>query len=148
MIVTLDGEYIDLTLGQFDGYEDRIVAEPVESSGQSAGFILKVRDQGGTLTTRERAFDCIPDQAYNLYAWLKEVADALLAASGQGRAPDSMPLLVSTEILPQYRAGAVAGPSDKATHVTEQKNRQTMMHAGIIIECYWPCEVSLRETDT
>lgn len=65
----------------------------------------------------------------------------------QGRAPDSMPQLVYTEILPQYRAGAVAGPSDAATHVTEQKNRRPMTHVGIITECYRPREVRLRETD-
>lgn len=148
VFVALDGDYIDLTLDQFDGYDDRIVVEPVESGGQIAAFIQKVRDQGGTLTTRERTFDGIPDLACNLYAWLKEVADDLLAASGQGRAPDSMPLLVSTEILPQYRDGTVAGPSDKAIHVTEKKNRQPMTHVGVIKECYRPREVRLRETDT
>ncbi|MNE75633.1 hypothetical protein D3C80_1718100 [compost metagenome] len=58
-------------------------------------------------------FDGIPDQAWNLYAWLKEVADSLLPASGQDRKPGGMSQLVSTEILPQYRDGAVAGPSDK-----------------------------------
>ena len=148
VIVALDGEYIDLTLDQFDGYHDRIVVEPVESGGQIAGFIQKVRAHGGTLSTRKRTFDGIPDQAYNLYAWLKEVADDLLAASGQGRAPGSMPLLVSTEVLPQYRAGAVAGPSDTAAHVTEQKKRRPMTHVGTITECYQPREVRLRETDT
>ncbi len=148
VIVALDGEYIDLTLDQFDGYDDRIVAEPIEYGGQIAAFIQNVRAHGGTLSTRELTFDGIPDQAWNLYAWLKEVADDLLAASGQGRAPDSMPLLVSTEIPPQYRAGAVAGPSDKATHVTEQKKRRPMTHVGIITECYRPREVRLRETDT
>lgn len=148
VIVALDGEYIDLTLDQFDGYDDRIVAEPIEYGGQIAAFIQNVRAHGGTLSTRELTFDGIPDQAWKLYAWLKEVADDLLAASGQGRAPDSMPLLVSTEVLPQYRAGAVAGPSDKVTHVTEQKKRRPMTHVGIITECYRPREVRLRETDT
>lgn len=85
VIVALDGEYIDLTLDQFDGYDDRIVAEPVESGGQIAAFIQKVRAHGGTLSTRELTFDGIPDQAWKLYAWLKEVADDLLAASGQDR---------------------------------------------------------------
>ncbi|MEP8981166.1 hypothetical protein ABKW25_20880 (plasmid) [Enterobacter hormaechei] len=148
VIVALDGEYIDLTLDQFDGYDDRIVAEPIEYGGQIAGFIQKVRAHGGTLSTRERTFDGIPDQAWNLYAWLKEVADDLLAASGQGRAPDSMPLLVSTEISPQYRAGTVAGASDTATQVTGQKKRRPMTHVGIITECYRPRQVRLRETDT
>jgi hypothetical protein len=59
-----------------------------------------------------------------------------------------MPLLVSTEILPQYRDGTVGGASDTATHVTGQKNRQPMTHVGIITECYRPREVRLRETDT
>ncbi|MGX9334358.1 hypothetical protein ACWYA4_26690 (plasmid) [Klebsiella grimontii] len=148
VIVALDGEYIDLTLDQFDGYDDWIVAEPVESGGQLGTFMQKVRGHGGTLSTRELTLKGIPDQAWKLYAWLKEVADDLLAASGQGRAPDSMPLLVSTEVLPQYRAGAVAGPSDTATHVTEQKKRRPMTHVGIITECYRPREVRLRETDT
>ena len=148
VIVALDGEYIDLTLDQFDGYDDRIVVEPVESGGQIAGFIQKVRAHAGTLSTRELTFDGIPDQAWKLYAWLKEVADDLLAASGQGRAPDGMPLLVSTEIPPQYRAGTVAGASDTATQVTGQKKRRPMMHVGIITECYRPREVWLRETDT
>lgn len=59
-----------------------------------------------------------------------------------------MPQLVSTEILPQYRAGTVAGASDKTTHVSEQKNRQPMTHTGTITECYKPREVRLRETAT
>ncbi|WP_225622046.1 hypothetical protein [Citrobacter koseri] len=148
VIVALDGEYIDLTLDQFDGYDDRIVAEPIESGGQLGSFIQKVRSLGGTFWTRKVTLDVIPYEGHKLYGWLKATADSLLAASGQGRAPDSMPLLVSTEILPQYRAGAVAGPSDTATHVTEQKKRRTMTHVGIITECYRPREVRLRETDT
>ncbi|HDH7817936.1 TPA: hypothetical protein QHS21_004111 [Klebsiella michiganensis] len=124
------------------------MAEPIESGGQIAGFIQTVRAHGGTLSTRELTFDGIPDQAWKLYAWLKEVADELLAASGQGRAPDSMPLLVSTEILPQYRAAAVAGASDTATQVTGQKKQRPMTHVGIITECYRPREVRLRETNT
>ncbi|MEB8160714.1 hypothetical protein [Citrobacter braakii] len=148
VIIALEGDYIDLTLDQFPGYHDRIVVEPVESGGQIAAFIQKVRDQGGTFTTRERTFDGIPDQAWNLYVWLKEVADSLLPASGQGRTPGCMSQPVSTEILPQYRAGTVAGASDKATQVTEQKHRQPMTHVGIITECYKPREVRLRETGT
>lgn len=121
VIVALDGDYIDLTLDQFDGYHDRIVAEPIEYGGQIAGFIQTVRDKGAILTTRKVTLDVIPYEGHKLYGWLKATADSLLAASGQGRAPDSMSQLVSTEILPQYRAGTVAGPSDTATHVTEKK---------------------------
>lgn len=148
VIVALDGEYIDLTLDQFDGYDDRIVVEPVESGGQIAGFIQKIRDQGGILTTRNVTLDVIPYEGHKLYGWLKATADSLLAASGQDRKIGGMPPLVSTEILPQYRAGTGAGPSDTATHVTEQKNRKPMTHVGIITECYRPREVRLRETGT
>jgi len=135
VIVALDGDYIDLTLDQFDDYDGWVLAEPIESGRQISAFIQKVRSQGGTLSTRERTFDGIPDQACKLYGWLKEVADSLLAGSGHGRAPGSMPLLVSTEILPQYPTGAVAGPSDKDIHVTEQKKRQPVTRTQWVSEC-------------
>lgn len=86
VIVALDGEYIDLTLDQFDGYDDRIVAEPIEYDGQIAAFIRNVRAHGGTLTTRKVTLDVIPYEGHKLYGWLKATADSLLAASGQGRA--------------------------------------------------------------
>ncbi|MBF4114107.1 hypothetical protein IN593_24725 [Enterobacter cloacae] len=124
------------------------MAEPIESGGQLGSFMQRVRSLGGTFSTRELTFAGIPDEAWKLYTWLKEVADDLLAASGQGRAPDSMPQLVSTEVLQQYRAGTVAGPSDTATQVTRQKKRQPMTHVGIITECYRPREVRLRKTNT
>lgn len=148
VIVALDGEYIDLTLDQFDGYDDRIVAEPIESGGQIAAFIRNVRGHGGTLTTRKVTLDVIPYEGHKLYGWLKATADSLLAASGQGRAPYRMPQLVSTEIQPQYRDRTVPASSDTATHVTGQKKRQPMTHVGIITECYRPREVRLRETRT
>ncbi len=148
VIVALDGEYIDLTLDQFDGYDEWVVAEPIESGGQLGTFMQKVRSMGGTFTTRKLTFDGIPDESWKLYAWLKEMANSLLPASGQNRAPGGMPLPVSTEILSQYRAGAVAGASDTATHATEQKKRQPMTHVGIITECYRPRKVRLRETRT
>lgn len=148
VIVALDGEYIDLTLDQFDGYDDWIVAEPVESGGKIAEFMQKVRNQGGTLSTRKLTLDGIPDEAWKLSDWLKEVANGLLSASGQDRTPGSMPPLVSRDILTQYRGRTIPGPSDKATHVTVQKNRQPMSHVGIITEYYRPREVRLRETNT
>lgn len=148
VIVALDGEYIDLTLDQFPGYHERIVAEPVESGGQISAFIQKVRDRGGILTTRERTFDGIPDQAWKLYAWLKEVADSLLVASGQNRKPAGMTQLVSMEILPQYRDRTGAGSSDKAADVTKKKHLKTMTHEGTITECYQPRVVRLRETSS
>ncbi|EAA5259340.1 hypothetical protein DP804_23100 [Salmonella enterica subsp. enterica] len=124
------------------------MAEPVESGGQIAAFIQKVRDLGGTLTTRKVTLDVIPHEGHKLYGWLKATADSLLAVAGQDSSTSSMPPLVSTEILPQYRDRTVAGPSDRATHVPEMKKRQPMTHVGIITECYQPREVRLRETRT
>ncbi len=144
VIIALDGDYIDLILDQFDGYDDWVLAEPIESGCQIAAFMQKVRNQGGAIITRELMFDGIPDQAWKLYAWLKEVADGQLNASGQDRKPGSRPPPVSTGILPQYRDRTMAAPSDKAPHATEQKNRQSMTHVGIITECYRPREVRLR----
>lgn len=48
VVVLLDGEYIDLTLDQFDEYPDYIPYEPVESDGQIGKLlrnIMKHEDQ-------------------------------------------------------------------------------------------------------
>ncbi|WCE16194.1 hypothetical protein [Enterobacter ludwigii] len=148
VIVALDGEYIDLTIDQFEDYKDWIVAEPVESCGQIGSLLRKVRQLKGSITTRNVTLDVIPHEGHKLYGWLRATADNLLAASEQKRKPSRMPQLVSMDILPQYRAGTVAGASDKATNVSEQKNRQPMTHTGTITECYQPREVRLRETAT
>lgn len=140
VITALDGDYIDLTLDQFDDYDDWIVAEHIESGRQLGTFMQKVRNQGGTLTTRELTFDGIPDDAYKLYTWLKEVTDSLLAASGQGRKPGGMPQLVSMDIHPQYRDKAVADQSDKGT---KKKTLQAMTHKGTMTYCYQAYEKSL-----
>ena len=145
VIVALDGDYIDLTLDQFDGYDDWIVAEPIESGRQLSTFMQEVRNQGGTFTTRELTFDGIPDQAWKLYDWLKNTADRLLAASGHDKKSGGMPQLVSMDILPQYRDKTVAGQSDKGA---KKQTRQTMTHEGTMTYCYQPSQVRLRETRT
>lgn len=68
VIVALNGDYIDLTLDQFDGYDDWIVAEPIESGGPLGTFLRTVRNLGGTFSTRKLTLDGIPDQAWKLYA--------------------------------------------------------------------------------
>ncbi|MGK2696265.1 hypothetical protein [Serratia surfactantfaciens] len=59
VFVALDGDYIDLTLDQFAGYDDWIVAEPIESGGQIGAFLLKIRRLEGAFTTREVILDVI-----------------------------------------------------------------------------------------
>ncbi|EAN8329523.1 hypothetical protein EOY42_25540 [Salmonella enterica] len=110
VIVALNGDYTDLTLDQFDGYDDWIVAEPVESGGQIAAFIQKVRDLDGTFTTRERTFDGIADDAEKLYGWLKATADSLLPATAQPwSAPGALhPVCVNATIFDRYRLISLA----------------------------------------
>lgn len=144
--VELHGWFIDLTLNQFAEYQDRVVID--DRTGILGTLRRTILGYDGEEKEQGIQLDTTTEDGSELYAWLKEVADGLLTASGQDRKPGSMPPLVSTEILPQYRAGTVAAPSDKATHVTEQKNRQPMTHVGIITECYRPREVRLRETRT
>ncbi|MGP0867451.1 hypothetical protein ACJ8QD_21680 [Serratia sp. CY76356] len=147
VFVALDGDYIDLTLDQFDEYDDWIVAEPIESGGTLGAFLQKVRRLEGTITTREVTLDVIPGDSHRLYGWLKKTADGLLAAAGQNVKPEPLPALVSGEIHPDYRDWSPAGPSAKAAHVPEKK-RPKMTHEGTITECYKPRHVRLRETST
>lgn len=148
VFVALDGEYIDLTLNQFDGYDDRIVIETIESGGQLGELIQKVRVQGGTIETRKVTLDVISGNGHKLYGWLKSTADRLLAAESQNGMPSSKPALVSTEILAEYRDRLPVGPSAKAGHAPANKKLLKMTHKGMISECYRPREVRLRETKT
>lgn len=147
VFVALDGDYIDLTLDQFDEYDDWIVAEPIASGGTLGAFLQKVRRLEGTITTREVTLDVIQGDGHRLYGWLKKTADGLLAAAGQNVKPEPLPALVSGEIHPDYRDWSPAGPSAKAAHVPEEK-RPKMTHEGTITECYKPRHVRLRETST
>ncbi|MEG9672616.1 hypothetical protein V6X57_24585 [Serratia bockelmannii] len=103
VFVALDGDYIDLTMDQFDGYDDWIVAEPIASGGTLDTFLQKVRRLEGTITTREVTLDVIPGDGHRLYGWLKKTADGLLAAAGQNVKPEPLPVLVSRDIHPDYR---------------------------------------------
>ncbi len=145
VIVALNGDYTDLTLDQFDGYDDWIVAEPIESGGQLGLFIQDVRNLGGSLSTRELTFAGIPDQAWKLYDWLKATADSLLPATAQ---PWSAPGQLSTEIPAKYHDRAMNNASDNVSHAPEKKKQKKMTHTGTITECYRPREVRLRETGT
>jgi hypothetical protein len=87
--------------------------------------------------------DVISHEGHILYGWLKATADNLLAASEQDGNTARMPQLISTDILPQYRAGAEVDSSDTPLGSLKKKKRKTMTHVGIITECYQPREVEL-----
>ncbi len=103
VFVALDGEYIDLTLDQFDGYDDWIEAEPIESDGKLAAFLQNVRKNNGSVTTRKVTLAVINNELPVLYAWLKRTANGLLAAAGQNVKPGRSAVLVSRDIHPDYR---------------------------------------------
>lgn len=76
VIVLLDGEYIDLTLDQFDEYPDYIPADPIESGGTLGTLLRNIMKHGDPVKTRKvnlNGMECI-------YAWLLATADAVLAA--------------------------------------------------------------------
>lgn len=148
VFVALDGDYIDLTLDQFPGHKEWIGAEPVESGGQMGALLQKVRRLEGAITTREVTLDVISGNGHKLYGWLKATADSLLAAAEQEMSSSSMPLLVSTEILPEYRDRTENDLSDKSTLVPEKTTQQAMTHEGTMTYCYRPRQVRLRETKT
>lgn len=102
VIVALDGDYIDLTLDQFPGYDDYIEAEPIESGGKMAAFIQHVRRLGGSFTMHELSLDGIGDESEKLYSWLKESADRMLPVAAEAEA--GCP--VSRDILAEYRDNA------------------------------------------
>lgn len=84
VIVTLNGEYIDLTLDQFDEYTGYIPAEPVETGGVVGTLLKKIPYYEGEITTRRINDDGLGE----IYIWLKDRADALLAADPDWQAQE------------------------------------------------------------
>ncbi|EHY5119855.1 hypothetical protein K4I43_004172 [Escherichia coli] len=82
VIVLLDGEYIDLTLDQFDEYPDYIPYEPVESDGQIGKLLRNIMKHEDPVKTRQIDLDGGED----LYAWLRDTADEVLAADPEWQA--------------------------------------------------------------
>lgn len=76
VIVILDGEYIDLTLDQFDEYTDYIPAEPLETSGVLGTLLRKIPQYEGEIETRRINLDGLQ----GIYAWLRNRADEILKA--------------------------------------------------------------------
>ncbi|WP_392404669.1 hypothetical protein [Edwardsiella piscicida] len=147
VIIILNGEYIDLTLDQFDEYTDYIPAEPLETGGVLGTLLRKIPQYEGEIETRRINLD----RLQGIYAWLRNRADAILKADPEWQAWErsieearEATIKVCSFLSDMQKTGV----SDKAIHVSEQKNRQPMTHTGIITECYQPREVRLRETAT
>ena len=82
VIVLLDGEYIDLTLDQFDEYPDYIPYEPVESDGQIGKLLRNIMKHEGPSKTRQIDLD----GGEELYARLRDTADEVLATDPEWQA--------------------------------------------------------------
>ncbi len=82
VIVMLNGEYIDLTLDQFDEYADYIpAAEPIESGGVLGSLLRKILQYEGEIETRQIN---IVDE--NIYIWLRDRANEILTENPEWRA--------------------------------------------------------------
>jgi len=75
VIVMLDGNYIDLTLDQFEEYPVYVPAEEIEAAGILGTLISKILLHEGTLTTRPVNIG----RGQSLYKMLSKFADELLA---------------------------------------------------------------------
>jgi len=77
VIVLLDGNYIDLTLDQFEEYAAYIPAEPIESRGIIGSLLHKIQKHEGTISTRLVEIG----DGHKLYIVLKKYANKLLASN-------------------------------------------------------------------
>jgi len=82
VIVMLDGNYIDLTLDQFDEYESYVPAEPIESGGVIGSLLHKIQKHGGKISTRPIKIE----DGHKLFSLLSKSADELLASDPEMQA--------------------------------------------------------------
>lgn len=75
VIVMLDGNYIDLTLDQFDEYASYVSAEPIESGGIIGSLLHKIQKHEGEVSTRPVKIG----NGHKLYDLVSKSADELLA---------------------------------------------------------------------
>ncbi|WP_181016565.1 hypothetical protein [Escherichia sp. ESNIH1] len=78
VIVMLDGEYIDLTLDQFEEYPDYIMVEPMESGGVVGTLLRRIAEIEGTIETRPIKLTSYTTSGNDMYAWLRDTADQIL----------------------------------------------------------------------
>lgn len=73
----LDGEYIDLTLDEFDEYPDYIVSEAVESQGVIDTLLRRIGEIEGLIETRPINLSSFIERGEDMYAWLRDKADKI-----------------------------------------------------------------------
>lgn len=82
VIVMVDGNYIDLTLDQFEEYASYIPAEPIESGGVIGSLIHKIQEHEGEISTRPVSIG----DGLELFSLLSQYADELLASDPEMQA--------------------------------------------------------------
>lgn len=86
VIVILNGEYIDLTLDQFDEYTDYIPAESLETGGVLGTLLRKIPQYEGEIETRRINLD----RLQGIYPWLRNRADGILKADPERQAREQL----------------------------------------------------------
>lgn len=92
-----------MTLDQFDEYPDYIPYEPVESDGQIGKLLRNIMKHEDPVKTRQIDLD----GGEELYAWLRDTADEVLAADQEWR-PWRYDLLACGEEINLYLLPAQA----------------------------------------
>ncbi|WP_455853813.1 hypothetical protein [Pantoea endophytica] len=82
VIVMLNGNYIDLTLDQFDEYASYVSAEPIESGGIIGSLLHKIQKHEGEISTRPVKIG----GGHKLLCLVSKCADELLASDPEMQA--------------------------------------------------------------
>lgn len=101
VIVALDGDYIDITLDQFDECKQNlkdnpVVIEQIESEGELSKFIKKIQKEESTkITTRNINIDTETKNGHDLYQWIHTTANNFVKPNSHS---EKWPKLIDTEI--------------------------------------------------
>lgn len=82
VIVMLDGNYIDLTLDQFEEYASCVPAEPIETGGVIGSLLNKIQEHEGEISTRPVSIG----DGHSLFSLLSQCADEFLASDPEMQA--------------------------------------------------------------
>lgn len=104
-IISLDGEYIDITLDQFREHNNRISIEPIECGGKLSQILKNVLSYRGTISTRAINIESRYGNGEEFYSWLRETADSKLPPNYHENNCNSLSNLVSLKIPKAFIAG-------------------------------------------
>lgn len=104
-IISLDGEYIDITLDQFREHDNRISIEPIECGGKLSQLLKNVLRYGGTISTRAINIKSRYEDGEELYSWLRETANSKLPPNYHENSCNSLANLVSLKIPQAFITG-------------------------------------------